>query len=189
MTYESFKKFRTVGIVGVVITSIFILFKSCGSNHEISNKNTNQLENIQNRNEQTQNSNNYNNNEQNIPQQNNSIANTRTIFGAPKVIVGAIDNEILQYQRATNIQSGKPDDNGGVRYFVNTNAYKLDLRSDKAKGFAYWNRIKVDYDKDKQWDEKWSFGKDGKIKREISSSDDGNYDMKYELNGENWERK
>ena len=65
----------------------------------------------------------------------------------------------------------------------------MDLRCDKEKGFDYFNRVKLDWDKDKNWDEKWFFREDGSIKRECSSNDDKKYDVILELKDGKWLKK
>jgi len=63
--------------------------------------------------------------------------------------------------------------------------YKLSLYADGGDGRV--NRLKVDLDRDGQWDEKWSFptpGSTSECKRQVSSDDDGqNYDKEFVLTG------
>lgn len=87
----------------------------------------------------------------------------------------ALHQEIIALQKNTSLSEGKSDDKGGLKLYKKMDGYFLDLRCDKNKGFDYWNRAKVDWDKDKKWDEKWDFRKDGSIKRQISTNDDENY--------------
>ncbi|MCB9188936.1 MAG: hypothetical protein H6600_08230 [Flavobacteriales bacterium] len=101
--------------------------------------------------------------------------------------------EIIELQKNTPISAGKPDDNnGGVKKWIEKSTYFIDLRCDKQKGFEYFNRVKLDWDKDKKWDEKWTFHEDGSIKRVISTSDDNEtYNIEYELfsDGTSWIEK
>jgi hypothetical protein len=98
-----------------------------------------------------------------------------------------LHQEIISIQKNTALSEGKADDNnGGLKLYKKMDAYFLDLRCDKAKGFDYWNRAKVDWDKDKKWDEKWDFGKNGTIKRQISTKDDEIYDLTEQLVNGKW---
>ncbi len=50
-------------------------------------------------------------------------------------------------------------------------------------------RVKIDLDRDEKWDEKWTFEtKDGadKIKRQVATKDDENYDVEYRLDSGRW---
>lgn len=62
-------------------------------------------------------------------------------------------------------------------------AYKVSLYADGGDGQV--NRLKVDLDRDGQWDEKWSFptpGSAAECKRQVSSDDDGQtYDKEFRL--------
>ena len=97
------------------------------------------------------------------------------------------DRAILSYKDSPLVKN--LDDSGeNYKKFVKTAGFNLDLRCDFGKGFAAWNRIKVDWDKDKKWDEKWSFNDKGEVKRQISPNDDGNYEFIYILQGNQWIR-
>jgi len=186
MKYETFSKIKKFGSIGVGLIAAVFMFKTCTSRNDQNEQAAQEVRNRNQQQEQTQDR----GSETTTNNQNNAQAtNPKANYGSNQMPVSSMDNEIMQYQRSTNTAAGKPDDKGGLKYFITTNAYKLDLRCDQAKGFAYWNRIKVDYDQDKQWDEKWSFSNSGKIKREIASNDDGNYNLAYELQGSNWVKK
>ncbi len=59
---------------------------------------------------------------------------------------------------------------------------KVNLYDDMSKG--KWGRAKIDYDRDEKDDEKWERDPvTGQITREISSNDDGNFDIKETWNG------
>jgi len=104
--------------------------------------------------------------------------------------VTAMHNTIMSIQKNATLSEGKPDNNnGGVKLYKKMDSYFLDLRCDKKKGFDYFNRVKVDWDKDKKWDEKWDFRKDGSIKRQSSTNDDKNYDLVQELKDGKWVKK
>jgi hypothetical protein len=104
--------------------------------------------------------------------------------------VTAMHKTIMSIQKNASLSEGKSDNNnGGVKLYKKMGSYFLDLRCDKNKGFDYFNRVKVDWDKDKNWDEKWDFRKDGSIKRQISTNDDKNYDVVKELKEGKWVKK
>lgn len=62
----------------------------------------------------------------------------------------------------------------------------IELRSDTDKGSTTWNRLKVDLDRDKKWDEAWDLVPGKPIKRRFSPADDGTYTRTYDLKGERW---
>ncbi len=100
----------------------------------------------------------------------------------------AIDGKIINIQKISvekNIdKSGK-----NYKYYKKYADFIIDMRCDFSKGFSYWNRIKVDLDKDKQYDEKWTFTENGKIRKAVSSNDDEIYDSEYELVNNKWIRR
>ena len=51
----------------------------------------------------------------------------------------------------------------------------IELRCDQDKGYATWNRAKVDANNNKQFDETWTFKKDGTVERKVAPGDDQNY--------------
>lgn len=65
--------------------------------------------------------------------------------------------------------------------------YKVNLYRDS--GDARVSRLKVDLDRDGKWDEKWSFGPEGRVKRQVAPADDESYTESYLLDGSGWKRK
>lgn len=127
----------------------------------------------------------------------NSINNTTTqsseavkpAYGSDELPVSKIDKEIFGYQKS-DISTGKIDDQGdSYKKFINTSSYKVDLRCDFKKGYSYWNRIKVDLNNDGNWDEKWTYQKNGQIRKEVSPDDNEKYEYKYFLKNEVWVKK
>lgn len=109
----------------------------------------------------------------------------RPTLGAAVMPITDADRAVLSYHDSPLVKN--LDDSGeNYKKFVKASGYNLDLRCDFKKGFDGWNRIKVDWDKDKQWDEKWSFNEKGEVKRQISPDDDGNYAYSYILQGTQW---
>lgn len=63
--------------------------------------------------------------------------------------------------------------------------WKVNVYQDS--GFAKPNRLKLDLDRDDNWDEKWTFDGD-EVKRQVSPDDDGSsYPDEYRLAGDRWE--
>jgi hypothetical protein len=113
----------------------------------------------------------------------------KPVYGSDVLPITKTDKEIFEYQKS-DISTGVIDSQGdSYKKFITTANYKLDLRCDFKKGYSYWNRIKIDYDNDGNWDEKWTYQKNGKIKREVSSDDDEKYNYTYYLKADEWERK
>ena len=65
--------------------------------------------------------------------------------------------------------------------------YKVNLFRDG--GGAGVNRLKIDLDRDGKWDEKWTLGAGGRIKRQVSPADDESYTESYVLDGSAWKKK
>jgi hypothetical protein len=78
------------------------------------------------------------------------------------------------------------DDGGSLKYRVKNNPAVIELRSDTAKGFKTWNRVKLDLDGDKNVDEKWTIDASGVIERQVSPADDNTYTEKYKLTANQW---
>jgi len=164
MKYKTFSLIRRIIIIIIAIIAILWLFNSLCSKSK-------------------------NNKLQNKDKEISTVENTKNNYGKDFMTLTSIDKLILEYQKK-DISDGKIDDQGdSYKKFITTKDFKVDLRCDFKKGYSYWNRIKVDFDKDKKWDEKWSFQKDGTIKKEVSPNDDENYEYSYILNGDKWERK
>lgn len=55
--------------------------------------------------------------------------------------------------------------------------FKINVYCDK--GETSWNRVKVDYNRNEKWDEKWELVAGQPSKRMVASKDDENYDEVY----------
>ena len=53
----------------------------------------------------------------------------------------------------------------------------------------YWSRLKIDYNRNEKWDEKWDLEQGQPIKRHVASQDDEHYDQEYRWVGGKWELK
>lgn len=177
MKYESFKKLRIVGIIGVIGAAIF------GISQCSSKKRTDPYAGRMPAPAAGQ---------QGAPstatgQPYRQQASARPDYGAQTLPLSPTDRQIIDHQKS-GTATGKQDENG-LKQTVVMGGMKLDMRSDTKKGYSYWNRIKVDYNQNRAWDEKWSFGKDGKIRREVSPSDNEDYTIRYTLQGDHWEKQ
>jgi hypothetical protein len=95
-----------------------------------------------------------------------------------------VHREILKMQKQP-LSNGE-DKGDSLRWVVSDNGIKAEFRSDRSKGSTTWNRVKIDYNNNKQYEEKWDFKPDGSIKRQVSPNDDNNYTEEYRLQGEKW---
>lgn len=122
----------------------------------------------------------------NSPSQIESAKHASTKPGDKVLDMTPIDNKVIELQQT---QVTQVLDKSGKNYkkFMKLPDFIVDLRCDFTKGFSSWNRIKVDFDKDKKYDEKWTFRENGQIIKEISSSDNETYDYEYILKGTAWE--
>ncbi len=98
-----------------------------------------------------------------------------------------IHREILKMQKSPLSKGEEKGDS--LRWLVSDNGIKAEFRSDKSKGSTIWNRVKIDYNSNKQYEEKWDFKPGGSVKRQVAPNDDGTYTEEYRLQGEKWVRK
>ena len=172
MKYTTFAAIRKGTFITVPIVALALVIRSCSScgtepQHMQSAQATEQVA---------------------TSQQQSVAAFVKPQYGAQTLPLSEIEKEILQLQQAP-LSSGKPDDNGSLKRSVLKGSIKLDIRCDQNKGFTTWNRIKVDWDNNKHYDEKWNFRQDGSVARFVAPSDDENYSMEYRLNGSEWKLK
>lgn len=106
----------------------------------------------------------------------------------PTVAVAPFDEEILRTATTASLDEGI-DDGESVKWRKKSAQSTVEYRCDKAKGFTMWNRVKIDRDNDKKFDEKWSITSPTEVKRMVSTADDGSYDATYDLTGATWTRR
>jgi hypothetical protein len=123
--------------------------------------------------------------------QTNSITNEvqKIKYGSTVLPLSSEEKEIIQYQKSAITGPDVTKKGDSYQKTIVTSKYKLELRCDLKKGFNFWNRIKIDFNQNKNWDEKWTFSKDGYIKREVSPDDDEKYTYTYNLRGDHWLKK
>lgn len=88
----------------------------------------------------------------------------------------------LQGQPLTN---GAPAGNSR-KWVVDEPGFHAEFRCDTGKGLKYWNRVKIDWNGNKRFDERWDFKPDGTVKRRIAPNDDENYTQERRLEGDRW---
>lgn len=101
--------------------------------------------------------------------------------------IAALERKVIGFsnQALTNGSS----DGSSRKWRIKEDRITVELRSDTAKGSTTWNRLKVDLDRDKNWDEAWDLKPGKPIKRRIAPADDENYTVTYDLQGETWVRR
>ena len=88
----------------------------------------------------------------------------------------AMDRRILEHAE-------RPLASASAKDVLRGDAWKVNVYQDA--GHATPNRLKVDFDRDEKWDEKWS--RDGAgWKRQLSTRDDEVYDLEFRLAGTTW---
>jgi hypothetical protein len=97
-----------------------------------------------------------------------------------------VQREILKLQKEP-LTNGSSDGNSR-KWVVKTSRYKAEFRCDEDKGSQVWNRVKIDFNNNKKYDERWDFKPDT-VKRRVARNDDENYTAEYRLQGETWVRK
>jgi hypothetical protein len=107
-----------------------------------------------------------------------TAAPAATTQAPPSGNLRPMDRKILD-RVAQGIASDK------VKDAVKGESYKVNLYKE-ADGKR---RLKIDLDRDEKWDEKWTFedasGQE-KVKRQVASKDDENYDQEYRLEAGSW---
>jgi len=103
----------------------------------------------------------------------------------PEGGLSEIDKTIISLQK-TNIEKNIDKTGKNYKLYKKFSYFIVDMRCDFTKGFSYWNRIKVDLDKDKNYDEKWTINEKGIIRKFISTNDNGIYNEEYELIDDHW---
>lgn len=66
-------------------------------------------------------------------------------------------------------------------------AIKVNLYHDDKSG--WFNRLKIDLDRDEKWDEKWTLAGGKVLKRQVAPADDEVYTEAYVLEGQTWVRQ
>lgn len=101
--------------------------------------------------------------------------------------LSALDRKVIGFSKEA-LTNGSSD--GKARKWrIKENRLVIELRSDTDKGSTTWNRLKIDLDRDKKWDESWDLKPGKPIKRRIAPADDENYTVTYDLQGETWVKR
>ncbi|MDQ3816907.1 MAG: hypothetical protein M3362_04330 [Acidobacteriota bacterium] len=66
-------------------------------------------------------------------------------------------------------------------------SYKVNIYRDA--GSTTWSRVKIDYNRNERWDERWELEDGRPVKKQISSADNEVYDQEYRWQGGQWVRK
>jgi hypothetical protein len=106
----------------------------------------------------------------------------------PSMDMAPFEMEILNTATTAGLDNGTLDGDSR-KWRVKTSATTVEYRCDVGKGKTYWNRVKIDRDNDKSFDEKWDIKSGREVKRTVSTSDNGDYDAVYDLKGQTWKRR
>ncbi len=174
MKYKTFAAIRTGAFIGIPVIALVVLIRSCSTSEHTDQASPDGDMATQ----------------QAMSKQRGSStsSNEKPRYGEQELALSDIEREILGLQKDP-ISLGKEDDNGSIKRTVRKGSIKLDIRCDKNKGFSSWNRIKVDWDNNGKYDEKWNFRQNGTVARFVSPSDDEDYSMEYRLDDSKWTRK
>jgi hypothetical protein len=63
-------------------------------------------------------------------------------------------------------------------------SYKINAYSDDGKR---WNRLKIDLDRDEEWDESWTIKPDGRIERKLTKADNAGHKGYRLVGGSDWQ--
>ncbi len=97
--------------------------------------------------------------------------------------------ELREVDREVLTAVGRAISNGKQKDAFSNRPYKVNLYQDA--GHSTPNRVKVDLDRDNQWDEKWSLDDGGTWKRQVAPADDEQYTAEYRLSADHgrWQTK
>lgn len=84
-------------------------------------------------------------------------------------------------------QLSKPVSGDKIKDAFNREPFKVNFYRDGNE--PYWSRLKIDYNRNEKWDEKWDLEMGQPIKRHVASQDDEQYDQEYRWVGGKWELK
>jgi hypothetical protein len=101
--------------------------------------------------------------------------------------LAALERKVIGFSKEA-LTNGSSD-GSSRKWRIKEDRITVELRSDTGKGSTTWNRLKVDLDRDKNWDEAWDLKPGKPIKRRIAPADDENYTVTYDLQGETWVRR
>ncbi|MBA2733392.1 MAG: hypothetical protein H0U54_10930 [Acidobacteria bacterium] len=92
------------------------------------------------------------------------------------------DEKILALLEAKRNQSGDK-----IKDAFPRETYKVNIYRDG--GSTTWNRLKIDYNRNERWDERWEL-EDGKpVKKQVSTADNDVYDQEWRWQGGQWVKK
>lgn len=184
MTYRTFILLRNSVGVGLVALAGFGLVKGCTSAVRQPSVSASVPESPQ-------------------PERNHRLANgssrKRTVAAAPLTTaasgnnaparqpLSALDRKVIELSKSA-LTNGTSD-GSGRKWRIKQDRIVIELRSDTAKGATTWNRLKIDLDRDKNWDEAWDLKPGKPIKRRIAPADDENYTVTYDLQGDTWVKR
>lgn len=105
--------------------------------------------------------------------------------GTSGLTVGAdglrpIDKQIVEFL-------ARPGSGEKVKDAFPREKYKVSVYRDGTD--SNWSRIKIDYNRNEKWDEKWTLEAGQPAKRQVASKDDEQYDVEYRWRGGKWEVK
>ena len=108
-------------------------------------------------------------------------ADAATIKGTEETAPGlrAVDTTMMDL-----LQSVRPT--AKVKDATKGKSYKINLYADDGKRF---NRAKVDLDRDDAWDESWTIRSPNDVERQVSTKDNGTYDLTFALTPSGWAPK
>jgi len=90
------------------------------------------------------------------------------------------DEAIIAVLDARRNQSGDK-----IKDALPRESYKVNIYRDGTS--PTWNRVKIDYDRDEKWDEKWDLEAGRPAKKHVSTADDDQtYDQEYRWQGGQW---
>ncbi|HNG94607.1 MAG TPA: hypothetical protein PLB32_17510 [Acidobacteriota bacterium] len=84
-------------------------------------------------------------------------------------------------------QLSQPVSGDKIKDAFNREPFKVNFYRDGND--PYWSRLKIDYNRNEKWDEKWDLEQGQPVKRHVASQDDEQYDQEYRWVGGKWELK
>lgn len=101
---------------------------------------------------------------------------------APASSASGRDQAVIAVLESKRTQSGDK-----IKDALPRESYKVNVYRDGAS--PTWNRVKIDYDRDEKWDEKWDLEDGRPVKKQVSTADNDSYDREFRWQGGQWVEK
>jgi hypothetical protein len=114
-------------------------------------------------------------------------AATPAVAATPKPLAAG-GNDARRDQLIVDYLNAHPQATGDkIKDAFPRESFKVNIYADN--GSATWNRLKIDYNRNERWEEKWDLENGQPAKRHVSTRDNEIYDKQYRWQGGQWVEK